>query len=245
MGDFSTTGKRYLGLVGIAIESEYYRNEFHYALEALKQSFFPHSPDEPLILHREDIYNRRHAFGILAEPELNDKWEQTFQQFTLDAKFHLFGAVIDKQYMSERYGNEAQHPYHLCLTFLLERYKGFLHHNNHTGDVLAESRGGNADILLKDVYTNIWQNGNRYNTAESFQSVLTSKEIKIKPKKANIGGLQLADLLAHPITRDILCAKGQIDWADCFGKRLTKNLQNKYVNRFGKKFFGEIQEPDI
>ncbi len=34
-------GRRYLGLIGVAIESDYYRNEFQPGLESLKQLHFP------------------------------------------------------------------------------------------------------------------------------------------------------------------------------------------------------------
>jgi hypothetical protein len=70
--DFEDIGHRYLCLIGVAIESEYYRNTFHPALESLKQECFPHNPDEPIILHREDIYNRRHCFGILTDSAKNE-----------------------------------------------------------------------------------------------------------------------------------------------------------------------------
>ena len=49
-------GHRYLGLVGVAIETDYYRSTFHPSLELLKQQHFPHNPDDPLVLHREDLY---------------------------------------------------------------------------------------------------------------------------------------------------------------------------------------------
>jgi hypothetical protein len=40
--------------------------------------------------------------------------------------------------------------------------------------------------------------------------VLTSKEIKLKPKNANIAGTQLADLLAYPLKQEILVENGRI-----------------------------------
>jgi len=40
--------------------------------------------------------------------------------------------------------------------------------------------------------------------SEVFQSALTSSELKLKPKSANISGLQLADLLGHPVKQWVL-----------------------------------------
>ena len=37
-----------------------------------------------------------------------------------------------------------------------------------------------------------------------FQSALTSRELKLRQKRANIAGLQLADLLGHPVKHWVL-----------------------------------------
>src|SRR3990172_4792591 len=88
--------RRYLGLTGIAIESDYYRLEFQPKLEALKQSHFPHNPDEPVILHREELCNHRYAFGVLDDPDRNAAWEKDFAEFVTTAQFELFTVIIDK-----------------------------------------------------------------------------------------------------------------------------------------------------
>ena len=46
---------------------------------------------------------------------------------------------------------------------------------------------------------------------EQSQGTLTSKQLKVKPKSANIAGLQLADLLAHPMTRHVLLQNKRIN----------------------------------
>lgn len=75
---------------------------------------------------------------------------------------------------------------------------------------MAESRGGREDSLLKDSYTRVYERGIWMNRREFFQQALTSQELKVKPKSANIAGLQLADLLAHPIRQAILLEKERI-----------------------------------
>lgn len=234
--DLEYVGHRYLGLIGVAIETDYYRNDFQPKLEMLKQKHFPHSPDDPIVLHRVDIYNRRSSFGILAEPSRNALWEQDFVNFVRDTSFELFAVVLDKKNHRERYGNSAHHPYNLCLTFLLERYKGFLKYHGCQGDVLAEGRGKNEDAQLMKEYSYVWKNGTYYNRAATFQSVLTSKNLKLRRKAANIAGLQLADLLAHPIKMDILSVQGREEWGPCYGKKLAAVCQNKF-NLYGKKLF--------
>jgi len=227
--------RRYLGLTGIAIESDYYRLDFQPRLEALKQSHFPHNPDEPVILHREDLYNRRYAFGVLDNPDRNTAWEKDFMEFVLSSQFHMFTVIIDKKTHRDRYGDAAIHPYHLCLTYLLERYRGYLTYEHARGDVLAEGRGGQEDMKLKRVYQEVWEQGTYYISAQEFQKALTSKQLKVKYKEHNIAGLQLADLLAHPSKLYILNSMGRIPPSPpSFGTRLVQMFKGKYDLR-GRK----------
>jgi len=225
---------RYLGLTGVAIESDYYRLEFQPSLEQLKQEHFPHNPDDPLILHREDIYNRRHAFGILDDPDRNARWERDFIDFVQSAKFSMITVVLDKKNHKLRWGQAAIHPYHRCLALLLERYRGFLMFHNATGDVIAEGRGGTEDLALKQTYRKLWNEGTSFVSSSDLQEVLASRELKIMYKKKNSAGLQFADLLAHPSKMHILYTKRQTPFEPCFGTRLAAIFQHKY-DRIGKK----------
>jgi hypothetical protein len=225
---------RYLGLTGIAIDSEYYRLEFQPQLEALKQSHFPHNPDEPIVLHRTELCNHRFAFGVLEDVERNTAWENDFAEFVRTSHYELFTVIIDKKTHRERYGDSAFHPYHYCLTCLLERFRGFLMFKRAKGDVIAEGRGKEPDLALKKVYQEIWEDGTRYISAQEFQKVLTSKELKIRYKKHNIAGLQLTDLLAHPSKISILSDRGKISQlTPSFGTHLAQLFRGKY-NTYGK-----------
>jgi hypothetical protein len=124
---------------------------------------------------------------------------------------------------------------------LLERYCGYLNLRQNTGDVMAESRGKKEDMALKSVYEGVWERGTRYLTAQIAQGTLTSRRIKLKPKASNIAGLQLADILAHPLTRDVLAAFGKIDQpVDCFAQKLVKIAERKY-NRHEYRWREPIQ----
>lgn len=220
---------RYLALIGVAIEADYYRNQFQPEFEALKQAHFPHSPDEPIVLHREDIYNRRHSFGRLDDPALNAAWEAGLTDFVLRAQFRLLTVVIDKKAHRERYGDSAMHPYHLGLTFLMERFRGYLMYVGGKGDILAESRGAPEDLALKRVYEETFDQGTYFISAQEFQKVLTTRQLKLKKKEHNIAGLQLADMLAHPAKMELLFARGKIaSLGSTFGTRLAGAFRNKY-----------------
>lgn len=237
--------KRYLGLTGCVIESQYYRTEFHPALEGLKQKHFPHDPDEPLILHRSDIINRRGPFWCLREKAKLSAFNQDLLRFIEGSRYVIISVVIDKKAHAERYAEAAFHPYHYCLAAVLERFCGFLNFYNARGDVMAESRGATEDRQLKRAYQNVVLSGTQWRGSEFFEKVLTSKHLKLKPKAANISGLQLADLLAHPSKQEILHDNGRLQPSgDIFGLQISKAAAGKYnrhlyqgrVHGYGKIF---------
>jgi len=220
--------KRYLGLTGCIIEAEYYRTTFHPALEVLKQKHFPHDPDEPVVLHRRDIVNKEGVFWRLRNDENHKAFDQDILKFFCEQKYVLITVVIDKKSHLERHGEYAFHPYNYCLAALLERYCGFLNFYNAKGDVMAESRQRTEDKKLKIAYQALYETGTQWRNCDFFRRVLTSHEIKLKLKKANIAGLQLSDLLAHPSKQEILLGEGRISNIGKFNERVRNVIQGKY-----------------
>lgn len=227
---------RYLSLTGVVIESELYRTQLQPEFEKLKQSHFPHSPDEPVILHRKEMINREGIFGALRDADRDQAFTADLVRFLSAQDYAIYTVVIDKKAHTDRYGKAASHPYHYCLTVLLERYRGFLTAEGGRGDVMAESRGGTEDMELKKVYQELYSDGTQFLSAQSFQGVLTSRELKLKKKIANIAGLQMADLLAYPIKQDILTKDGiaGVSQGD-FGEKLCASVQRKQ-NIYSRKF---------
>ncbi len=197
---------RYLCLLGVWFKATDYL-PFHTELEAFKQQHVPHNPDEPLVLHREDIVSRRGPFWRLRDPERRAAFDQDLLALLARSRFVHVAVVIDKLALRDAYQTPG-HPYHLAIGFLLQRYCGYLNHVNRVGDVMAESRGGREDGLLKDSYAWVFERGAWMVRAETFQRALTSRQLKLKPKAANVAGLQLADLLVKPIKNMILAERG-------------------------------------
>jgi hypothetical protein len=231
--------RRYLGLIGCLVEAEAYRTDFQPGLEELKQTHFPHSPDEPIILHRNDILNRHGPFWRLRDRENELRFNDDILQFLAQQEYLVINVVIDKKTHVERYGAAAYHPYHFCLAALLERYCGFLNFFNARGDVLAESRGGREDQQLKAAFERLYESGTLFHDAAFFQKALTSKRLKLKRKSANIAGLQVADLLAYPCKQELLVNERRIkDPGDVFGKEICRRINAKF-NRH--QFNGRIR----
>jgi hypothetical protein len=190
-------------------------------------------------LHRKDLINRRGPFWHLRDAESERRFNEGFLRFLAEQEHRLITVVIDKMAHIERYGDAAYHPYHYCLVVLLERYCGFLNRFNAQGDVLAESRGRKEDQQLKAAYQRLYDSGTLVRDAQFFQRVLTSAEIKLKPKSANIAGLQVADLLAYPCKQEILIAEGRIeDPGEVFSKEVCRCIAPKYNRRYSDRVRG-------
>lgn len=223
------TSHRYLCLLGCWFQNPDYL-EFHNQLEKFKQAHFPHHPDNPVILHREDMINARGVFKSLQDEKVKEKVDADLLEIISTANFRVVAVVIDKGALSNAFGVSASHPYHLGLGFMMQRYAGYLNHINRVGDIMAEARGKQEDNLLEASYNRVYNQGVwGVTSAAYFQSSLSSKNIKLENKKANISGLQLADILAHPVKMWSLKHYGLInDELAPFAKRLMKIIERKF-----------------
>ena len=195
---------RYLGLTGVVIASDTYRTRTHPEFEALKQEFFPHDADDPLILVRNQIVGKRNLFQILRDPEVAAHWEARVIQF-IDAHVgQIITVVLDK----EAYLRSSQalgfRPYSYCITALTERYGQWLNEVGGTGDVMTESRGKREDRELKEDFRRFMMEGANLPNVPGNRQTVSSSQIKLNLKTDNITSRQLADLLAYPSKRGIL-----------------------------------------
>lgn len=238
-------GHRYLALVGCWFPQGVKYLEFHRALERLKQKHFPHSPDDPVILHRKEIIHCSGAFWRLRDDRARASFDDDLCALVGCTEFSLVGVCVDKLALKRKYLNPF-HPYHLALGFLLQRYCGWLNHSNRTGDVMAESRGGSEDTRLKNAYDHIWTHGDRHHKSEFYRQALTSREAKLKKKSENTAGLQVADLLARAVRDDILQEQGTLNEGMApFDARLLDVTRPKYnchlydgrIAGYGRVFF--------
>ncbi len=220
---------RYLALLGVWFGTDHYVT-FADDLERFKRDIFGPRPDKPVILHRSDIINRKGPFGVLCDAKKRATFDKGLLQIISSARFRMVCVVIDKQRHQEMYSSPF-HPYHYCLAAMLDRYCGWLNYKNAVGDAMAEARGKEENVQLVEAYRRVWESGTLMFRRGHHQRVLTSKDIKIRDKRANIAGLQLADVLAYPVKQACLVARGWIpDPGDVFGKRVMQAAAAK-LNR--------------
>jgi hypothetical protein len=204
---WSSPDARYLGLTGVVIASEAYRTRIHTEFEALKQEFFPHDPDDPVILVRSEIVKKWNIFRTLQDPEIAAHWEERIIRFLDLHVDQVITVVLDKGAFPPTGQPLGVQSYGYCMEALTGIYDQWLSRVGGTGDVMAESRGKKEDRQLKkDFHKFMTGEG----TAQDSSRSVSSNQIKLNRKSDNITGLQLADLLAYPSKRGILLDNGRI-----------------------------------
>jgi hypothetical protein len=141
----------------------------------------------------------------------------------------------------ETYKTWRYDPYHYCLAILMERFTFWLNRQRAQGDVMSESRGGKEDMRLKGSFLRLLERGTDFVGPEQFKNVLTSQHLKVRPKSANVAGLQLTDLIAHPSRNEILSEQGLLGRPLApFAQRIVELLRDKYDQEggrvYGRKF---------
>jgi len=208
-GDFSEIRNRYLALSGVIVKKEHYEEHVQPKVEELR-SLFTADADYPPPLHLIDIISKRGAFSLLKDSEIEADFNEKYLHLLESSDFTYCNIVLDKQTHKERYGKDAMHPYHYCLSVLLERYVRFLQSINAQGDVIAECRGKKEDRHLAQEFSHFYNAGTYFLDKENIQLRLTSKNIKLMKKDKNIAGLEIADLLAMPFKHLVLKKYGVV-----------------------------------
>jgi len=231
--DSDETERRYLCLLGVYFDLRYYETDFQPRFEQFKIKHFSRDVDDRIIiLHRKEIINKQGHFSALKDLQKEKAFNTELLDIMISGKFGIISVVIDKKSHRKRWGTNAAHPYHYCLLAIVQRFVGFLNFYNSRGDVMAESRGGSEDMQLKAEFTHLYETGTPYVSANNFQAVLSSREIKLKKKEQNIAGLQIADLFAYPCKQDVLLGGKAIPkYEGRFGQKLLEVAQDKYNRR--------------
>lgn len=84
-----TLAHRYLSLLGVWFQLGDEYNEFATELERFKLDFFGQRPDNPVVLHRSEIINRKGAFGILCDEVNRDRFDAELLGVVSRARFKM------------------------------------------------------------------------------------------------------------------------------------------------------------
>lgn len=231
LGASGDPNHRYLNLTAVIMKLSYVDQTVFPKVELLKKKYFFSHPDDPVILHRKELVNKKHPFESLRDSDKEGTFNTELLQLLRDLDYVVLSVTIDKLEHKRRYQTWRFDPYHYCLAVLVERYVMWLRRRKVKGDVMAESRGGKEDRRLKKSYKDLYDQGSEMMRAEQFAESLTSCQLKVKLKQNNISGLQLADLIAHPIYKAMVTERNGQGAPRTFGARIYEIIEEQKFDR--------------
>ena len=172
-------------------------------VRALKQEFWG---DRQIILHSRDIRKCQNGFEVLFDLDVKRRFYEAVNALLGQRDIYVIvSCSILKEPYIRQFGR-LNDVYGQSLSFVLER--AIFHidnqHSDGKGKVLAivERRGKREDKNLQGYYQKLLEKGTYWVTPERMKSRMVGMEFKWKAE--DIAGLQLADLVAYPLTRHIL-----------------------------------------
>lgn len=194
----------YFILCGILI-SEDNNTKLIQQFSALKEKFFGTSQ---VILHSRDIRKCEWHFSKLFDLQIKESFYHELNTIITNLDFTIIANVVKKENYLKRYGKSAINPYHISLSYILERVTFCADEKNASGvHIYAEMRWKREDRLLLDHYNSIRDNGTYYVDHVRFKK--TINDFDFRAKHNNDCGIQLADLCAYPLVKYIRDGDGK------------------------------------
>lgn len=162
-------------------------------LSKIKFDFWGH---DAVILHSHKIRKQKEEFSILGNIPTMDKFAEQINELIVNIPFFVIATAIDKRRLQKQYV-KPQSPYNLGLLFCLERASKYLAEQGHKERltyIIVEARGKKEDAELELEFRRIIS---KHRTLAKFDIIFSDK-------KSNGAGLQIADLIAHPIGRHVI-----------------------------------------
>lgn len=170
-------------------------------INALKKEFWG---DKKIILHSRDIRKCQNGFEVLFDLEVKQRFYEGINEILKENAYVIVCCAILKEPYIRQYGR-LNDVYGLSLSYIMERtvfYLDSLMKDNIHLTTIVECRGKREDRNLLDYYNKVCDRGTYWVTSERIRNYF--KEFEMKKKSENLIGLQIADLVAYPITRHVL-----------------------------------------
>ncbi|MGM9859378.1 MAG: DUF3800 domain-containing protein [Muribaculaceae bacterium] len=190
-------------LCGILVSSENLKkltNDFM----KLKQEVFGNTD---VIIHSVDIRKWRNDFIVLKDDELRARFFCGIEEIlSYNNAYVIVSCTILKEQLNKFcVRGEEDDVYGLSLSYLIERSIFFVDNQSFdspTISIIVERRGKKEDAKLLNYYNGLRNRGTKWIKPERLRNHICGFEFKYK--RDNVIGLQIADLIAYPITQHFL-----------------------------------------
>ena len=208
-------------------KSDYVR-EIVPLVQNLKFKYWGH---DIVILHRNDLARRTGPFSFLNDPAVETAFMQDLDDIVSTSPFTTIAAVIRKDELVSQYVS-PEDPYHIAMRFGLERLFEFLrgrNDHNRITHIIVEERGAREDANLRKEFYRI-RDGN------NFRQIRLPFHIEMANKKCNSSGLQLSDMIAHPIAQKVMFPNRRNRAYDTIAAKLDRSNEGQ-IDGYGLKVF--------
>ena len=177
-------------------------NNFRKAVDELKREFW-NTTD--VILHSRDIRKCEKHFEILFDNEIKQRfYERVNEVLSRQGVYVIVCCSVQKEACIAKHGIEAD-IYGTALKYVIQRSIFCVDDINPNGgkiDVIVERRGKREDAALLNYYNGLRFTGMHYVTPKRLAEHMG--HFGFSKKSENVFGLQVADLIAYPISRHVL-----------------------------------------
>ena len=186
-------------LGGIVVEQDYAEGEMAERMRQFKQETLGR---DGIILHTADIVRQKNGFEALKDRAAREHFYTRLNALMRSLEYQVVACAIRKDQHLARYGVAALDPYLLSFDILVERFCYALGPRQGDGVIVAEQRNPTLDHQLELAWLNLKISG----TAQVRATEIERKVVwlNLRDKRANIAGLQLADLVVSPIGRHVI-----------------------------------------
>lgn len=195
-------------LGGVIVDENYANGQMDAEVRKFKLDLFGR---EDICLHTADIVRATNGFEAMADPQFRARYYAELTELFGRLDFKVVACVVKKDAHLARYGMRAVDPYMLSLDILVERFTFELGPGDNGGYMIAERRDATLDHQLDLAWLNLKIQGTEFVKAIEIERRIAS--LTLQDKKANLSGLQLADLVVTPVGRAVLGKKDRGDYA--------------------------------
>lgn len=196
----------------------------------IHQLKFQHFGHDMIVLHEENIRKATKDFKFLTDATRRESFLSDLDGLVDASEFILIAIAIKKDQLKKQNSVESN-PYHIALCFGLERIYSFLKEKNEDTKklhIIFECRGKKEDVELELEFRRICD-------GQNFRKEKFPYTLIFADKKVNSCGLQLADLVARPIGRNILKPEQPNRAYETLKKKFYR--KNGRINGYGLKCF--------
>ena len=204
-------------------------------INALKKEFWG---DKKVILHSRDIRKCQNGFEIFFDLDVKRRFYEQINEILQEKMYVIVCCSILKEPYIRQYGR-LNDVYGQSLSYIMERTVFYLDNfanNSIHLTTIVECRGKKEDKALLDYYNKVSDRGTYWVTSARIRKYF--KEFEMRRKSDNLIGLQIADLVAYPITRHVLDG----DAINLAFDVIKENIYQKDGKLYGMKVFPNKKE---